>query len=83
MENNSQENVPLPADNVMPSWVAENPTVEIPKNPNQKPNPNQKVNPSVNTNSNQGPNGNINPNFKAKKSNFGHSDFEFDGIIES
>ena len=27
--------------------------------------------------------GNVNPNFKGKKSNFGHSDFEFDGIIES
>jgi transcription termination factor Rho len=28
-------------------------------------------------------NGNLNPNFKAKKSNFRDSDFEFDGIIES
>ena len=35
----------------------------------QNPNPNQ--------------NGNLNPNFKAKKSNFRDSDFEFDGIIES
>jgi len=28
-------------------------------------------------------NGNQNPNFKPKKGNFNHSDFEFDGIIES
>ena len=55
--------------------------VERPVNPNQKPNPNQKQNP--NQNPNQAQNGNVNPNFKGKKSNFGHSDFEFDGIIES
>ena len=59
--------------------------LENPKNPNQKLNPNQKQNPNQNPNQNQnqGPNGNLNPNFKGKKSNFGHSDFEFDGIIES
>lgn len=47
--------------------------------PVKKVNPNQlnKQNP------NQNPNGNVNPNFKAKKSNFRDSDFEFDGIIES
>ena len=47
--------------------------------PAKKVNPNQlnKQNP------NQNPNGNVNPNFKAKKSNFRDSDFEFDGIIES
>ena len=63
--------------------------VERPKNPNQKQNPNQKPNPNqnpnhnLNQNPNQAQNGNVNPNFKGKKSNFGHSDFEFDGIIES
>ena len=58
-------------------------TVERTKNPNQKHNPNQKQNPNQNPNQNQAPNGNVNPNFKGKKNNFGHSDFEFDGIIES
>ena len=59
--------------------------VERPKNPNQKQNPNQNPNQKQNPNQNpnQAPNGNVNPNFKGKKSNFGHSDFEFDGIIES
>ena len=59
--------------------------VERPKNPNQKQNPNQNPNQKQNPiqNPNQAPNGNVNPNFKGKKSNFGHSDFEFDGIIES
>jgi transcription termination factor Rho len=91
VESNSQENISLPTENSMPSWVTENPSVEKLTNPNQKTNPNQnpnqKQNPNQNSNqnpnANQGPNGNINPNFKAKKSNFGHSDFEFDGIIES
>ncbi len=86
-ESTSQENTSPSTDNVMPSWVTENPSVEKPTNPNQRTNsnqnPNQKQNPNQNPNVNQGPNGNINPNFKAKKSNFGHSDFEFDGIIES
>ena len=44
---------------------------DLPFNPNQKSNPNQAQN------------GNLNPNFKGKKSNYNHSDFEFDGIIES
>ena len=57
--------------------------VERTKNPNQKHNPNQKQNSNQNPNQNQAPNGNVNPNFKGKKNNFGHSDFEFDGIIES
>ena len=87
VESNSQENTSLPTENSMPSWVTDNPSVEKLTNPNQKTNPNQnpnqKQNPNQNPNANQGPNGNINPNFKAKKSNFGHSDFEFDGIIES
>jgi len=43
--------------------------------------PVKKVNP--NQLNKQNPNGNVNPNFKAKKSNFRDSDFEFDGIIES
>jgi transcription termination factor Rho len=37
----------------------------------------KKANPNQNGNQNQ------NPNQKNKKSNFGHSDYEFDGIIES
>jgi transcription termination factor Rho len=80
-ENNSQENMPLPTEAIASSSVSEDQLLEKPKNPNQKPNPNQKQNP--NQNPNQGSNGNVNPNYKAKKSNFGHSDFEFDGIIES
>ena len=86
-ENNSQENISVPTDNIMPSWVTENPPVEKLTNPNQKnnpnQNPNQKQNPNQNPNPNQGPNGNQNPNFKPKKSGYGNSDFEFDGIIES
>jgi transcription termination factor Rho len=86
-ENISQENISVPTDNTMPSWVTENPSVEKPTNPNQKnnpnQNPNQKQNPNQNPNANQGPNGNQNPNFKPKKSGYGNSDFEFDGIIES
>lgn len=92
-ENNLPETAPIANDNVMPSWVTENPSVEKPiiphqknnLNPNQKQNQNQNQNqiPNNNPNANQGSNGNVNPNFKAKKSNFGHSDFEFDGIIES
>jgi transcription termination factor Rho len=48
---------------------------------------NKKVNPNQlhkqNQNPNQNGNQNQNPNQKNKKSNFGHSDYEFDGIIES
>jgi transcription termination factor Rho len=80
-ENNSQENASLSTEAEASSFVSEDQLLEKSKNPNQKPNPNQKQNP--NQNPNQGSNGNINPNYKAKKSNFGHSDFEFDGIIES
>ena len=55
----------------------ETPAVVKKVNPNQlnKQNPN----PNQNGNGNQ----NQNPNQKNKKSNFGHSDYEFDGIIES
>ncbi len=63
----SQENPSEPS--VQPDMI-ENQIISKPQNPNQNPNPNQK-------------NGNQNPNFKPKKGNFNHSDFEFDGIIES
>ncbi len=54
--------------------------------PIKKVNPHERkrtdeVNQLNKQNTNQ--NGNLNPNFKAKKSNFRDSDFEFDGIIES
>jgi transcription termination factor Rho len=47
--------------------------------------PTKKINPNQLNKQNQNPNqnGNQNPNFKNKKNNFSHSDFEFDGIIES
>ena len=59
------------------SEVTDAPVINIKVNPNQlnKQNPNQ----NQNGNGNQ----NQNPNQKNKKSNFGHSDYEFDGIIES
>jgi transcription termination factor Rho len=53
---------------------------EAPAN-NRKVNPNQQN--KQNQNPNQNGNGNQNPNQKNKKNNFGHSDYEFDGIIES
>jgi transcription termination factor Rho len=60
---------------------------EAPIAPVKKINPNQlnkqKQNPNPNPNPNQNGNGNQNPNYKNKKNNFSHSDFEFDGIIES
>ena len=73
---NENETTPVATD-VAPS---ENQTVAAPI---KKVNPNQlnKQNQNPNQNSNQ--NGNQNPNFKNKKNNFSHSDFEFDGIIES
>ena len=58
-----------PESSVQPDMI-ENQIISKPQNPNQNPNQNQK-------------NGNQNPNFKPKKGNFNHSDFEFDGIIES
>jgi transcription termination factor Rho len=42
--------------------------------------PTKKINPNQLNKQNQQ---NQNPNFKNKKNNFNHSDFEFDGIIES
>jgi transcription termination factor Rho len=86
-ESTVQENTSEQTENKNTNDVAEMPLVEKPKNPNQKPNPNQNPNQKQNPNQNPNQNGNVNPNqnpnFKAKKSNFGHSDFEFDGIIES
>ena len=64
------------------------PSEEIPTESNDQPNmiEDQIVSklqiPYQNQNPNQ-KNGNQNPNFKPKKGNFNHSDFEFDGIIES
>nr|WP_315166509.1 transcription termination factor Rho [uncultured Flavobacterium sp.] len=61
---------------------SENQTVTAPikkVNPNQLNKQNQNQNPNQNPNQN----GNQNPNYKNKKNNFSHSDFEFDGIIES
>ena len=71
-ENNSDKENEEDAEGV----ILENLEISIPA---KKVNPNQlnKQNP------NQNANGNLNPNFKAKKSNFRDSDFEFDGIIES
>lgn len=52
-------------------------------NPNQLNKSNGNQNGNSNGNQNNNTNGNQNPNFKNKKNNFGASDFEFDGIIES
>ena len=61
----------------------ESPTNEVVEVPvvNKRVNPNQ-LN-KQNQNPNQSGNQNQNPNQKNKKNNFGHSDYEFDGIIES
>ena len=58
-------------------------TSETPITPVKKVNPNQLNKQNQNPNPNQNGNGNQNPNYKNKKNNFSHSDFEFDGIIES
>ncbi|RKT00320.1 transcription termination factor Rho [Flavobacterium sp. 123] len=75
---NENEATPVAADVVS----SENQTVGAPI---KKVNPNQlnKQNQNQNPNPNQNTNGNQNPNYKNKKNNFSHSDFEFDGIIES
>jgi transcription termination factor Rho len=57
--------------------ASENQVITKKVNPNQLNKQNQ--NPNQNGNGNQ----NQNPNQKNKKNNFGHSDYEFDGIIES
>ena len=59
---------------------SENQTVAAPI---KKVNPNQLNKQNQNPNQNPNQNGNQNPNYKNKKNNFSHSDFEFDGIIES
>lgn len=73
---NENEVIPATADVVS----SENQTVAAPI---KKVNPNQLNKQNQNPNPNQNGNGNQNPNFKNKKNNFSHSDFEFDGIIES
>jgi transcription termination factor Rho len=70
----NQGELELPLES-MTKEVVEAPTVAKKANPNQL----NKQNPNQNQNGNQ----NQNPNQKNKKSNFGHSDYEFDGIIES
>lgn len=70
----NQGELELPLES-MTKEVVEVPTVAKKANPNQL----NKQNPNPNQNGNQ----NQNPNQKNKKSNFGHSDYEFDGIIES
>ena len=70
----NQGKLELPLESMTKEGV-EAPTVAKKANPNQL----NKQNPNQNQNGNQ----NQNPNQKNKKSNFGHSDYEFDGIIES
>ncbi len=65
----------LPLETNSASEVVETTPVIKKENPNQLNKQNQ--NPNQNGNQNQ------NPNQKNKKNNFGHSDYEFDGIIES
>ncbi|MEN9656532.1 MAG: hypothetical protein RL311_1527 [Bacteroidota bacterium] len=71
-ENDGEPELPLESTN---NEGGEAPAVAKKVNPNQL----NKQNPNQNQNGNQ----NQNPNQKNKKSNFGHSDYEFDGIIES
>jgi transcription termination factor Rho len=71
-ENDEEPELPLESS---PNESVEVPAVAKKVNPNQL----NKQNPNQNQNGNQ----NQNPNQKNKKSNFGHSDYEFDGIIES
>jgi transcription termination factor Rho len=56
------------------------PDSDILADTNEKVVPTKKINPNQLNKQNQQ---NQNPNFKNKKNNFAHSDFEFDGIIES
>ena len=56
--------------------------VEVNEN-TEKVVPAKKINPNQLNKQNQQNQQNQNPNFKNKKNNFSHSDFEFDGIIES
>jgi transcription termination factor Rho len=63
-------------DNLEVTQVDLDSTTEV----NEKVVPTKKINPNQLNKQNQQ---NQNPNFKNKKNNFAHSDFEFDGIIES
>jgi transcription termination factor Rho len=78
LESNTQEVASEATENKIGQISVEE-SVEKPIITTQKQNLNQKQNP----NQNQTGNGNFNPNYKPKKSSFGNSDFEFDGIIES
>ena len=69
----------LPLETNSASEVVETTPVIKKENPNQLNKQNQNPNQNPNQNGNQ----NQNPNQKNKKNNFGHSDYEFDGIIES
>ncbi len=85
---NKEVNTENESETPVETIPAENNEVAVPVkkvNPNQlnKQNPNQNSNQNPNQNGNGNGNGNQNPNFKNKKNNFSHSDFEFDGIIES
>ena len=66
----------------LPIETTDKEITEAPVN-NKKVNPNQLNKQNQNPNQNRNGNQNQNPNQKNKKNNFGHSDYEFDGIIES
>ena len=66
----------------LPIETTDKENTEAPVN-NKKVNPNQLNKQNQNPNQNGNSNQNQNPNQKNKKNNFGHSDYEFDGIIES
>ena len=66
----------------LPLETTDKENTEAPVN-NKKVNPNQLNKQNQNPNQNGNGNQNQNPNQKNKKNNFGHSDYEFDGIIES
>ena len=66
----------------LPIETTDKENTEAPVN-NKKVNPNQLNKQNQNPNQNGNGNQNQNPNQKNKKNNFGHSDYEFDGIIES
>jgi transcription termination factor Rho len=66
----------------LPTESTDKEITEAPVN-NKKVNPNQLNKQNQNPNQNGNGNPNQNPNQKNKKNNFGHSDYEFDGIIES
>nr|WP_315214328.1 transcription termination factor Rho [uncultured Flavobacterium sp.] len=77
---NKEVNTENESETPVETIPAENNEVAVPV---KKVNPNQLNKQNPNQNGNGNGNGNQNPNFKNKKNNFSHSDFEFDGIIES